>query len=93
MAPLSKGNKPQANRHAARAIAGNSRPRGGFPAVSFTNFEFPACFRSPLCISDIIDSINEQGEALRLHFEAVVAAVELPIPRDVFGEPSLPRCR
>jgi hypothetical protein len=28
---------------------------------------------SPL--SDIIDSINEQGEALRLHFEAVVAAV------------------
>ena len=29
----------------------------------------------------IIDSINEQGCALRLHFEAVVAAVELPVPR------------
>jgi hypothetical protein len=28
-----------------------------------------------------IYSINEQGEALRLHFEAVVAAVELPVPR------------
>jgi hypothetical protein len=25
------------------------------------------------------DSINEQGEALRLHFEAVVVAVELPV--------------
>jgi hypothetical protein len=28
-----------------------------------------------------IGSINEQGKALRLHFEAVVAAVELPVPR------------
>jgi hypothetical protein len=27
-----------------------------------------------------IEIINEQGEALRLHFEAVVAAVELPVP-------------
>jgi hypothetical protein len=34
---------------------------------------------SPL--SDIIGSINDQGEALRLHFEAVVAAVELPVAR------------
>jgi hypothetical protein len=32
-------------------------------------------------ISDIIDIINEQGEALKLHFEAVVAAVELPVAR------------
>jgi hypothetical protein len=31
--------------------------------------------------SDIIDIINEQGDALRLHFEAVVAAVELPVAR------------
>jgi hypothetical protein len=38
-----------------------------------------SCYRSP--ISDIIDIINEQGEALRLHFEAVVAAVELTVPR------------
>jgi hypothetical protein len=29
----------------------------------------------------IIGSTNEQGDALRLHFEAVVAAVELPVPR------------
>jgi hypothetical protein len=34
---------------------------------------------SPL--SDIIEVINEQGEALRLHFDAVVAAVELPVAR------------
>jgi hypothetical protein len=32
-----------------------------------------------LPLSDIIDSINEQGGALRPHFEAVVAAVELPV--------------
>jgi hypothetical protein len=33
-------------------------------------------------ISEIIDIItDEQGEALRLHFEAVVAAVELTVPR------------
>jgi hypothetical protein len=33
-------------------------------------------------ISVIIDIINGQGKALRLHFEAVVAAaVELPVPR------------
>ena len=73
------------NRHAARAIAGNSSPRGGFPAgrsnppLSFTNIGFSGCSRSPILVA--IDSINQQGEALRLHFEAVVAAVELPVPR------------
>jgi hypothetical protein len=38
-----------------------------------------ACSSSP--ISGVIDITNEQGEALRLHFEAVVAAVELPVAR------------
>jgi hypothetical protein len=32
-------------------------------------------------ISEIINIINEQGDALRLHFESVIAAVELPVPR------------
>jgi hypothetical protein len=36
-----------------------------------------SCYRSP--ISVVIDSLNEQGHALRLHFEAVIAAVELPV--------------
>jgi hypothetical protein len=29
----------------------------------------------------IIESLNEQGHALRLHREAAIAAVELPVPR------------
>jgi hypothetical protein len=49
------------------------------PPLSFTNIGFPACSRSPVLVA--IDSINEQGEALRLYFEAVVAAVELSVPR------------
>jgi hypothetical protein len=34
---------------------------------------------SPILVA--IDSTNEQGNALRLHFEVVVAAVELPVAR------------
>jgi hypothetical protein len=37
------------------------------------------CSSSPILV--IIDSTNEQGGATRLHFEAVVAAVELPVAR------------
>jgi hypothetical protein len=82
VAPLGKGVKPLCR---AGNIAGDSSPPGGFPAgrsnppLSFTNLGFLACYISP--ISVIIGSINEQGAALRLHFEAVVAAVELPVPR------------
>jgi hypothetical protein len=36
-------------------------------------------YSSPILVT--IDSLNEQGDALGLHFESVIAAVELPVAR------------
>jgi hypothetical protein len=38
------------------------------------------CYSSPVFLV-ITGSLNEQGDALRLHFESVIAAVELPVAR------------
>jgi hypothetical protein len=81
-APLGKGVKPPYRAGNCRGLespGGLSRWPLEPPPLSFTNIGFPACSRSPVLVA--IDSINEQGEALRLYFEAVVAAVELSVPR------------
>jgi hypothetical protein len=66
-------------RELPRVHGGACRPGRQTHPRSTTNICYSGCYRSP--ISDIIESLNEQGDALRLHFEAVVAAVELPVQR------------
>jgi hypothetical protein len=52
--------------------AGRPNPPLSIPGIGIAGY-------SSSQISGITEIVNEQGEALRLHFEAVVAAVELPV--------------
>jgi hypothetical protein len=78
------------NRHPARVIAGDSRPCGrACPLAAQTPLSFTNIYRvsggltdhlrSPR--SETIDSLGDQGEALKRHFNAVIAAFDLSVPR------------
>ena len=73
------------NRHAAWAIAGNSRPRGGLPAGEanppsrYARIGDHKPAKSPILAN--LQALADQGEPLRGIFEDKLAGVELAAPR------------
>jgi hypothetical protein len=49
------------------------------PPLSIPDIGDRCLYRSPK--SELIESLDGQGEALKRHFNAVIAACELPVPR------------